>query len=180
MPNHIALLRAINVGGRNLIGMSNLREFLEGLGFAGAKTLLQSGNAVFRGDRQSSVALERLLEVETEKRFRIAVDYFVRTAKEWETVIARNPFPEEAKIDPAHLLVMFLKEAPEAKSVNALQSAIKGPEKVRSDGKHLYAIYPDGVGKSKLTNTVIERTLGTRGTGRNWNTILKLAALVRE
>ena len=180
MPNHIALLRAINVGGRNLIGMSDLRDLLEGLGFAGAKTLLQSGNVVFRSDRQTGAALERLLEVETEKRFGIAVNYFARTAKEWEAVVARNPFREQAKCDPGHLLVVFLKEAPEAKTVKALQSAIKGPEMVRLDGKHLYAVYPAGVGTSKLTNALIERTLGTRGTGRNWNTILKLAALVRE
>ena len=94
--------------------------------------------------------------------------------------IARNPFPKEAESDPGHLLVVFLKEAPDAKSVKALQSAIKGPETVRSEGKQLYVVYPAGVGTSKLTNALIERTLGTRGTGRNWNTILKLATLVRE
>jgi uncharacterized protein (DUF1697 family) len=180
MPNHIALLRAINVGGRNLVAMSDLRDLLEGLGFAGAKTLLQSGNLAFQSDRQTGAALERLLEVETEKRFGIPVVYLARTAEEWAKVVARNPFPKEAKRDPGHLLVVFLKEAPEAKSVRALQSAIKGPETVRSDGKQLYVVYPTGVGTSKLTNTLIERTLGSRGTGRNWNTILKLAALVRE
>jgi uncharacterized protein (DUF1697 family) len=180
MPNHIALLRAINVGGRNLVAMSDLRDLLERLGFAGAKTLLQSGNLIFQSDQRTGAALERLLEVETEKRFRIPVDYFARTAEEWEKVVARNPFPKEAKTDPGHLLVVFLKEAPEAKNVRALQSAIRGPETVRSDGKQLYVVYPAGVGTSKLTNTLIERTLGSRGTGRNWNTILKLAALVRE
>jgi uncharacterized protein (DUF1697 family) len=180
MANYVALLRAINVGGRNLVAMSDLRDLLEGLGFAGTKTLLQSGNLVFQSDRRTGAVLERLLEVETEKRFGIPVDYFARTAEEWEKVIARNPFPKEAKTDPGHLLVVFLKEAPEVKSVKALQSAIKGPEMVRSDGKHLYAVYPAGVGTSKLTNALIKRTLGTRGTGRNWNTILKLATLVRE
>jgi uncharacterized protein (DUF1697 family) len=180
MPNHIALLRAINVGGRNVVAMSDLRDLLEGLGFAGAKTLLQSGNLVFQSDRQTGAALERLLEVETEKRFGIAVDYFARTAEEWETVVARNPFPKEAKSDPGHLLVVFLKEAPDPKRVKALQSAIKGPETVRSVGKQLYVAYPEGIGTSKLTNTLIERTLASRGTGRNWNTILKLATLVRE
>jgi uncharacterized protein (DUF1697 family) len=160
--------------------MSDLRDLLDGLGFAGAKTLLQSGNLVFPSNRKTGAVLERLLEVETQKRFGIPVDYFVRSGEEWDEVLARNPFPKEAKTDPGHLLVVFLKEAPEAKSVKALQSAIKGPETVRSDGKHLYAVYPAGVGTSKLTNALIERTLGSRGTGRNWNTILKLATLVRE
>src|ERR1700676_4670464 len=99
MPNHIALLRAINVGGRNLVAMSELRDLLEGLRFAGAKTLLQSGNLVLPSDRRTGAALERLLEVETEKRFGVTVDYFARTAEEWEEVVARNPFPKEAKSD---------------------------------------------------------------------------------
>ena len=83
-------------------------------------------------------------------------------------------------VRPSHLLALFLKKAPEAKDVQALQAAIRGPEKVRAHGKQLYVVYPEGVGKSKLTNTLIERKLGTRGTGRNWNTVLKLAALTRE
>ena len=61
--------------------------------------------------------------------------------------------------------------------MRALQAAITGPEVVRADGAHAYIIYPDGVGRSRLTHALIERKLGTRGTGRNWNTVLKLAAL---
>ncbi|TMQ31302.1 MAG: DUF1697 domain-containing protein [Planctomycetota bacterium] len=179
MPIHIALVRAINVGGRNMVAMSDLRELLESLGFAGAKSLLQSGNLIFQGDQRTGAKLESLLELETEKRFHVAVDYFVRTAEEWETIIARNPLPNEAERDPSHLVVVFLKKAPEAKDVQALQAAISGPEMVRSDGKQLYVVYPAGIGTSKLTNTLIERKLGTRGTGRNWNTVLKLAALTQ-
>jgi uncharacterized protein (DUF1697 family) len=54
---------------------------------------------------------------------------------------------------------------------------MKGREVVHADGSHLYAVYPDGIGRSRLTNAVMDAKLGTRGTGRNWNTILKLAAL---
>jgi len=64
--------------------------------------------------------------------------------------------------------------------VTALKAAIRGPELVRAQGKQLYLIYPAGIGRSKLTAALIEKHLGTRGTGRNWNTVLKLAALVRE
>lgn len=180
MPTHIALLRAINVGGRNIIAMAALREMFESLGFANVRTLLQSGNVVFDGERKSAAALEKLLESETEKRFGFAVEYVVRAANEWAGVIDENPFEQAAQDDPSHLVVVFLKNAPDAKSVNDLQAVIKGPEVVRAVGKQLYTVYPDGIGRSKLTIGLIEKTLGTRGTGRNWNTVLKLAAMVAE
>lgn len=180
MSMHVALLRAINVGGRNKVAMSDLRDLLESLGFAGARSLLQSGNLVFPSDRLTGAALERRLEVETAKRFNLSVDFLCRTGKEWETIVAHNPFPEAAEHDPSHLVVVFLKSAPPATDVKALQAAIVGPEVVRCDGKQLYAVYPAGIGESKLTNALIEKKLGTRGTARNWNTILKLAALVRD
>jgi uncharacterized protein (DUF1697 family) len=178
MAIHAALLRAINVGGRNLVGMSDLREMLTALGFGGVQSLLQSGNLVFDAPKQTGDPLERLLEVETTKRFGVTVDYMVRRADEWKKLVARNPFPAEAESDPGHLVVMFLKTAPRTTDVKALQAAIKGREVVRADGKHLYAVYPDGIGQSKLTNALIEKTLRTRGTGRNWNTVLKLAAIL--
>jgi uncharacterized protein (DUF1697 family) len=177
MPIYIALLRGINVGGHQQIGMSDLRELLATLGFTGAKSLLQSGNLVFEGDRRPGAEMERLLEAETAKRLGVTADYLVRNAAEWKTLIDRNPFPKEAKRDPSHLLVVFLKKATQAKDVQTLEAAIQGPERIRADGKHLYAVYPAGIGRSKLTNTLIEKKLDVRATGRNWNTVVKLAAL---
>lgn len=94
--------------------------------------------------------------------------------------MARNPFPEEAERDPGHLVVMILKGAPAAHEVKALQDAIRGRELVRADGRAAYVVYPDGIGRSRLTTALLEKKLGTRGTGRNWNTVLKLAALTRS
>jgi uncharacterized protein (DUF1697 family) len=179
MPVYVALLRAVNVAGKNMVGMSELRDLLKTLGFSDARSLLQSGNLVFGSDEKKGASLERLLENETAKRFDVAVDYFVRRADEWEKIEARNPFPDEAERDPGHLLVMFLKTAPAPKEVRALQAAIQGPEIVRADGKQLYAVYPEGIGRSKLTNSLIETKLGSRATGRNWNTVLKLAAALK-
>jgi len=173
----IALLRGINVGGHNKVAMSDLRELCGALGLTDVKSLLQSGNLVFRGDRQTDAALESLLESETAKRLGVSADYVVRSGDELARAVARNPFPKEAKNDPSHLLVMFLKAEPRAKDVDALRVAIKGREIVANDGKQLYLVYPDGIGRSKLTGTMIERTLATKGTARNWNTILKLLAL---
>ncbi len=176
---YVGLLRGINVGGRNRVAMADLRDMVADLGFAGARTLLQSGNLVFQGARRTSEQLERLLELETEKRLGIGVDYCVRTATEWTALVARNPFPDEAERDPSHLLVLFQKEAPKAKDVAALQAAIRGPERVRAEGKQVYIVYPAGIGDSKLTSAVLDKKLGSRGTGRNWNTVLKLADLAQ-
>jgi uncharacterized protein (DUF1697 family) len=178
MPFHVALLRGINVGGHNKVAMADLRDLFGVLGLTRAKSLLQSGNLLFDADRRADAALERLLEVETAKRLGVSIDYFVRSADEWAAAIANNPFPKEAEHDPSHLVAMFLKAARKATDVEALQAAVQGPEIIRSHGKQLYLVYPEGIGRSKLTHTLIERKLGTRGTGRNWNTVLKLAALI--
>ncbi len=178
MSYHIALLRGINVGGHKQVPMADLRELLTQLGLADARSLLQSGNLVFGANGRTSARLERLLEAEAAKRLGLQTDFFVRTAKEWESVVAHNPFRKEAARDPGHLIVMFLKDASSVTGVKALQAAITGREVVRAGGKHLYIVYPDGVGRSRLTNAVIDKQLGTRGTGRNWNTVRKLAALV--
>lgn len=175
---YVALLRGINVGGHKRVAMADLQDLVTGLGFAGARTLLQSGNVVFRGPARPAAQLERVLAAEAAKRLALETEFMVRTASEWEAVIARNPFRQEAKHDPGHLVVVFLKDAPRGAAVKALQAAITGREVVRADGKHAYVVYPDGIGRSRLTNALIERKLGTRGTARNWNTVLKVGALV--
>jgi uncharacterized protein (DUF1697 family) len=180
MTVQIALLRGINVGGHQAVAMSDLRDLLTQLGFERARSLLQSGNLVFRGDARTGGELERLLETEAETRLEIHADFLVRSAKEWREVVARNPFRKEAERDPSHLVVMFLKAAAKAKDVKAVQAAIAGREIIRGDGKHLYIVYPDGIGRSRLTNALLEKKLGIRGTARNWNTVLKIAAIAEE
>jgi len=180
MANHVALLRGINVGGQKLLAMSDLRDLLAKLGFANVRTLLQSGNVVFQSQGKTTQANEILLEVEIEKRFGHAVTCLVRNDAEWKKIIARNPFSKEAEGDPSHLLVMCLKKEAKNKDVDTLRAAIKGPEIVSASGKQLYIVYPAGIGTSKLTNSLIERKLGTIGTARNWNTVLKLAELLGE
>jgi uncharacterized protein (DUF1697 family) len=177
---YIALLRGINVGGHTRVSMSDLRDFAAALGFAGARTLLQSGNLVFRSTARTSAPLERRMEIEAETHLDLQTDFFVRTAEEWKAILADNPFREQAARDPSHLIVMFLKKPAGAKAVAALQSAITGNEIVRASGRQAYIVYPDGIGRSRLTGAVIEKTFGARGTGRNWNTVTKLATVVDQ
>lgn len=175
---HIALLRAVNLAGINKVSMADLRALLVDLGFADAQTLLQSGNVVFSGGSKTTAALEATFERAAATQLGVATDFFVRTAKEWQAIIDANPFPREAKIDPGHLLAVVMKDDVDAANVAALQKAIVGREVVRAKGRCVYIVYPDGIGRSKLTSAMIEKKLGTRGTARNWNTVLKLRALV--
>ena len=177
MTTHIGLLRAINLGPHNRVAMKELCALLAKLGMHEPRSLLQSGNVVFGSVVKSTAQLESVLEAALAKRLKVETDFFVRTAKEWQAVIAGNPFPKEASDDPGHLILMCLKDTPERDAVTTLQKAIVGRETVRADGRHAYIVYPDGVGQSKLTIKLIEKHLGTRGTGRNWNTVLKLGAL---
>jgi uncharacterized protein (DUF1697 family) len=176
MTTYIGLLRGINVGGANLVAMSDLREMIAGLGFSEVKTLLQSGNVVFRGAAKAPAKVEAQLEAALQKRLGRTIDFHVRTAAEWRAIVEANPFPAEARKDPAHLLVSCFKAPVVAANVKALEEAIPGREVLRADGRHLYMFFPDGIGNSKAA-ALIDKTLQARGTARNWNTALKLAAL---
>jgi uncharacterized protein (DUF1697 family) len=173
----LALLRAVNVGGKGLVSMDELKAMLADLGFQRPRSLLQSGNLVFDAEAEPET-LESMLEAEMARRLGVATDVLVLGPAEWDALVAANPFTDEAESDPGHLLAMALKTAPPAGAIDALRAAIAGPERVALTGRALYAYYPDGVGRSKLTNAVIERRLGVRGTARNWNTVLKLAAML--
>ncbi|HEY6089611.1 MAG TPA: DUF1697 domain-containing protein [Gemmatimonadaceae bacterium] len=175
---HIGLLRGINVGGHRQVGMTNLRNFLTDLGFENVRSLLQSGNLVFESRSRTGAELERHLETEAAKRLALEVDFFVRTAEEWKTIVRQNPFRKEAEADPGHLVVLFLKSAPAPKDVALLQADIVGPELVKAKGRQAYIYYPAGQGRSKLTNAMIEKRIG-RGTARNWNTVMKLDVVAK-
>ena len=179
MTTYIGVLRAINLGAHNKIAMSDLRAMLAKIGFQDPKTLILSGNVVFKSASSSADKVEKMLEAASTKHLGVTTDYFVRTAEEWQAIIAANPFAKEAKNDPARLVMMCLRAAPSADQVKALQAAVKGREIVTANGRQAYIVYPDGQGRSKLTIQLIEKHLGTRGTARNWNTVLKLKELAQ-
>lgn len=176
---YAGFLRAVNVAG-NLLSMAALKNLLSDIGLDDPETILQSGNIVFGASRRNTAELEALLERETEKWLKVRTEYFIRDPKELERIIGENPFPREAEEDPGHLVVAFVKSPAAASAVKELQSRISGPEVVRAGGRQIYVTYPAGIGRSKLTNAIIEKALGTRCTGRNWNTIMKIAAAMKR
>jgi uncharacterized protein (DUF1697 family) len=175
----IALLRAVNVGGTGKLPMADLRKLAESVGLTEVRTLIQSGNLVFDAGKRSPAASEALLEKACAAEFGLKTDIYVRAPAEFDTIIASNPFKREAKDAPSFLHVLFMGEAPGAPAFKALQAAIKGRETVKGDGRHAYIFYPDGAGASKLTPAMLTRHLGMPGTARNWNTVTKLAGMVK-
>lgn len=178
MPKYVALLRGINVGGKVMVAMADLRKLFEAEGFPSAQTLLQSGNVIFDGNVADVDKLETKLEKAAAKKFGRAIDFVVRDGKTVAKIVAENPFAREAKDDPSHLLVLFLKSEPQPAAQAALKAAISGPEYFQAGDRCLYIVYPDGIGRSKLTNALFDKKLGMTGTARNWNTVRKIAALL--
>jgi uncharacterized protein (DUF1697 family) len=178
MPRLAVLLRAVNVGGTGKLPMADLKALLADLGYDDPKTLGAAGSAVI-GTEAKPEAVEAKLERELKARLDLTTDVFVRTHDELEKVLKANPFPKMAKDKPAGLIVSFTKGDPTKAAVAALREKIVGPEEVEAGPGCLYIAYGEGMGHSKLTGAVIERALSLRGTGRNWNTVGKLAELTR-
>jgi uncharacterized protein (DUF1697 family) len=175
---YAALLRGINVGGNKQVPMADLRAMTTKLGFAEPKTLLQSGNLVFEARSQPMAKLEELLEAATKKHIGVECSYLLRNATEWAKMVAANPFKAEAKADPAHLTVTFCREAPTSAALRLLQAEARGEEALRTAGRELFVWYPDGMGTSKLAIALSKNRLGTICTARNWNTVMKVGALL--
>jgi len=151
-----------------MLPMAELKTACEAAGLTDVRTFLQSGNVIFRSTRKDPAPL-------IQKALDLDVKVIVRTMDELRDVIARNPF--DADRNPSLLIVMFLSDAPSKAAQSALLAAHAGPEEIHFSGRELFLYYPNGAGRSKLTNALIERKLGVSGTARNWNTVTKLLTL---
>jgi uncharacterized protein (DUF1697 family) len=171
-----AMLRGINLGKRTL-KKDELIAAAEALGYTGARTLLASGNLVFDAGSAKAEAIERDLHASVEKLHGLKADVFARTAKDLAAVIATNPFPEAARERPSHLLVLFLREAFPAELLERLAERHDGPERLKAAGRELYIDFPEGQGRSELV-PVMGKLKFPLGTGRNWNTVTKLAEML--
>ncbi|CAN5480907.1 DUF1697 domain-containing protein [soil metagenome] len=177
MSPHIALLRGVNVGGRKVL-KDDLLGLAENLGFDDAKTLLASGNLVLWGKGGSDARIEKRLEDGLEKRMGVRTEFFVRTTAEFKALIAGNPYPDQVKSHPNHLLVHFMKAPLPDGDEAVLRAAITGPETFQARGRELYVDYPEDVGHSMLDRDWKRTKRTPVGTSRNWNTVLKLATMV--
>ena len=182
MTVYVSMLRAVNVGGSGLIKMEALREAYEAIGLADVRTLLQSGNVVFRSGLTDRARLVKRIMQEIERRFDLQVEVILRTLAEVASIVDRGPVLSP-RADKSKLLVMFLAAVPDVAAQAALKKWHKDKElkeMLEMRGPEIYLFYPDGVGRSKLTSGVIENKLDTAGTARNWNTLVKLVEVGRS
>jgi uncharacterized protein (DUF1697 family) len=186
MASHVALLRGINLGGRNKIAMADLREVVTSLGHTGVTTYIQSGNVLFTAADAGNAALASQLEAAIAEAFGVASSVVVLTRDELAQVLRDNPYPDEP--NPRLVHVVFLNAEPPQDLLDriaAAQSAAAakgGRDTIQAIGRALFLHTPDGFGNSELAQ-VLFRIVGSSGktsvaaTARNWATAAKLLSL---
>ncbi|HLO02611.1 MAG TPA: DUF1697 domain-containing protein [Symbiobacteriaceae bacterium] len=173
MTTYIALLRAINVSGKNIIKMADLKQMFERMGLARVQTYIQSGNVLFQSTEEAAPLRQRI-EAEIQSVFGLTVTVILRTEAALAQVVARCPFA----VDEG-LYVSFLAEAPAAAGIEKLMEYPFETEECRVLGEEVYLLYRVRVSDSKVTNSLLEKRLGVPSTARNWRTISKLLELAR-
>lgn len=173
MHTYIALLRGINVGGKNSLPMKDLKSILEILGASNVKTYIQSGNVVFQSALKDDISsFSKRLGIEIRERHGFEPQILVIGLAEVETAMMNNPFPE-AESEPSSLHLGFLASAPENPDLEKLESLKKESERFCLIDNIFYLHAPEGVGRSKIAASS-EKLLGVPMTDRNWNTVCKL------
>jgi uncharacterized protein (DUF1697 family) len=176
VPNYVALLRAVNVGGNAPVKMAALKESFAALGYAPVATHLQSGNVVF-GAQAAPATLKQAIERRLAKDFELSIPVLVLAQDELARVAAANPFASEPGMDRTKLHVTFLFQPPDQAGLARLAAAVKGKDRCAVRSAVVYLHCPDGYGRSKLANAHLERLLGVPATTRNWNTVSELVRL---
>jgi uncharacterized protein (DUF1697 family) len=172
----IALLRGINVSGRNKIPMPELRALCEGLDWGAVQTYIQSGNLLFHADAAPE-ALEAELERAITGRFGLTIPVIVRAAAAWPDYVANNPFPEASEREPNLVMLALAKAEPKADAVERLRERATSGEHIERAGDAIWVHYPQGAGTSKLSPALFDRLVGSPVTARNWRTVLKISEL---
>ncbi|MGH4032186.1 DUF1697 domain-containing protein [Actinomycetota bacterium Odt1-20B] len=181
IKRYAALLRGINVSGHRKVPMARLRTLLTGLGCADARTYLQSGNAAFASEEASEDVLAARVSEAIEKEFGFAVDVLVRDAAYLKAVVDACPFPA-AELEGRQLHVTYFSAPVDEARFAAIDQPAFLPEEFRLGDRALYLYAPDGLGRSKLADTLARPTLtkGLVATSRNWNTVVKLVELTHD
>jgi uncharacterized protein (DUF1697 family) len=174
--SYVALLRGINVGGKNKVPMATLRELLARIGATDARTHLQSGNAVFTHEEEDPLRLAAELQRAIAEELGLTISCLVRSGTDLRRAVEANPFPMEG-IDGSRFLVVFLSGPPPLDRLATIDPAAYAPDAFRPGEREIYAHFPDSIRDSRLAALFTDRWLGMTATARNWNTVTKLLAL---
>jgi uncharacterized protein (DUF1697 family) len=169
----IALLRGVNVGGRNLVPMAELRELCEGLGWADVRTYIASGNLVFEAEGDEG-RVARELQSAVERRFGIETPAIVRSAAAWKAYVDGNPFSNASEREPGLVMLALANRAPDDGAAETLRARARDGERIEPVGDALWIHYPSGSGRSKLSPGTLDKAVGSPVTTRNWRTVVKL------
>jgi uncharacterized protein (DUF1697 family) len=180
MPVVISMLRGVNVGGHHKIKMDELRALFVSLKLDDPRTLVQSGNIVFRTKEKNLPGLAKKIQAAIERKFGFAPEVVLRTPKELRAAIEASPFAASRGLEPGKVHVTFLSGNPGPDAGATLESLKKHPEELHLIGRELYIYFPNGAGQSKLPWSSVEKLMKTSGTARNWNTVNKLLAIAEE
>jgi uncharacterized protein (DUF1697 family) len=172
------MLRGINVGQKTL-KMDRLRSLLEELGLAAVRTYVQSGNAVFETPQGSPVTVAKKIEKGILREFEFEVPVFIKTLEEMEKIACSNPFVKDKTVDQSKLHITFLSSTPDKDLIPGLAPLAAKSERFRVMNQEAYLYCPDGYGRTKLSNSNIERKLSVIGTTRNWRTVMTLLEMAR-
>ena len=175
MATFVAMLRSVNVAGRNRLPMADLRALMSSLGFEDAATYLQSGNVVFSGTGTPK-AVGRAIEEQITAALGLEVPVVVRSRRQLQKTVEHEGF-SRPDVDPKTRHVTFLAQLPEPKAVDGLVALEGqfGTDRFEVVGCDVFLHCPGGYGETKLNNAYLERRLGVVATTRNWRTVLALA-----
>lgn len=173
MSKFVALLRGINVSGKNRVPMAELRQLCEDLGWSDVATYIQSGNVVFAG-KSTAKTHEAELEQAIERGFGLSIPVLVRAAKDWPAYVGGNPFPQAAEAEPNRLMLCLSQRPPNDNAAEKLQERANDGERVKLVGDALWIHFAAGAGTSKLSPALIDRLVGSPVTARNFRTVVKL------
>jgi uncharacterized protein (DUF1697 family) len=176
--SYVALLRGINVGGKNKLPMTDLSAMFSAAGGAAVRTYIQSGNVVFEASTAAAGALPGKVERAIEAGFGYRVPVILRSAEDLGAVLRENPFLAGGA-DPGVLHVAFLSAEPLPARVAALDPARSPPDDFLVRGREIYLRCPNGYGNTKLTNAYFDAKLGATSTVRNWRTVEKLVDMAK-
>lgn len=169
----VALLRGLNLGAHNRISMPDLSAVFEAVGCTAVETYIQSGNVLFDASAALMKKVPALVAAELEREFEISSPVALRDGKELAAVVKQNPFLARGD-DVKTLHVGFLQAKPDAALVKALDPQRSPPDEFQVIGRELFLHFPNGLGRSKLTNAWFDSKLKALSTIRNWNTVLEL------
>lgn len=185
MTAYVVLLRGVNLGPHRRVPSSTLREAAEAAGLADARTHLASGNLVVTtgtSGARSEADVARLVHDGLAERLDLDVPAVALALDRLTAVVAANPFPDAAREDPAHLLVLVplgTLGTDGAEGLAALALAHPGRERLAVAEGVVFVHHVDGIGRSRLTTDVLDRAAGSPLTGRNWTTTTRLLELAR-